>query len=99
MNRPIATPRKRGRPAARARAYFLSNNPLCERCEKAGVTRTAVEVHHRVALAHGGSDDEANREAICDEHHRQVTAEQFGFRPKGGDADGMPTDPRHPWNL
>jgi hypothetical protein len=22
----------------------------------------------------------------------------LGYAPTGGDADGMPTDPRHPWN-
>jgi 5-methylcytosine-specific restriction protein A len=52
------------------RAYILTrDNGLCRVCG-----RPASEVDHVVAKARGGSDDEANLQAICSACHAKKTA-------------------------
>ena len=55
---------------------------------------------HIRPLAKGGSDEDDNIRCLCARHHRIRTAEQFGtaVRLSGCGADGLPTDPDHPWN-
>jgi 5-methylcytosine-specific restriction protein A len=87
------TERLRGRAAVKQRKARLERSlGLCERCLPAKV-RPATVVDHIVPLAKGGSDDDANTRNLCDDCHRDVTAEQFGYRkkPKTGN-DGWPTD-------
>lgn len=73
---------------------------LCERCDAKGLTVFATVVDHIKPLALGGTDDDENTRNLCDDCHRDVTAEQFGHRAVGGcDADGLPIDPSHPWNV
>lgn len=94
--------RKRGRAGQRQRKRrLLRTNGLCERCLERGITRAATEVHHTIALAHGGEDVDENTENLCDDCHDEATAEQFGFASvgKGVDIDGRPTFPDHPWNV
>ncbi|AYO80810.1 HNH endonuclease [Sphingobium yanoikuyae] len=72
---------------------------MCERCDAKGLTVFATVVDHIQPLALGGSDEDENTRNLCDDCHRDVTAEQFGHRAVGGcDADGLPIDPSHPWN-
>lgn len=63
----------------------------------------AVQLDHIVPLFKGGLDFDAdegtNRQGLCEPCHDAKTAEDFGRTPKGGDSDGIPTDPRHPWNT
>ena len=70
-------------------------------CVAIGRVEPSVVPDHIKPLALGGSDDDGNIRCLCKPHHDEVTAEQFGQRKAGVgavDADGMPTDPSHPWN-
>lgn len=95
--------RKRGRAGQRQRLRRLQRtNGLCEHCLKQGLTTIATVVDHEKPLAHGGLDVDANTRNLCDEHHRQVTAEQFGHQvargARGVGLDGRPRDRDHPWS-
>ena len=95
--------RLRGRAGQAQRLRRLKRtNGLCEMCKGAGRTRAATVVDHIKPLAHGGSDDDGNTRNLCDEHHREVTAEQFDHEvargKRGVDADGKPLDRDHPWS-
>lgn len=76
---------------------------LCEMCLAEGRTELATAVDHELPLALGGLDVDANTRNLCDRHHLQVTAEQFGYQlPAGGkgiNSTGRPTSPDHPWNA
>ena len=50
-----------------------------------------------VALANGGPDADDNLQSLCKECHALKTAADLGHAPKGVDASGAPTDPRHHW--
>ena len=95
--------RKRGRAGQRQRLRRLRRtNGLCELCFKQGHTTVATVVDHEKPLAHGGLDVDENTRNLCDEHHRQVTAEQFGHQvargARGVGLDGRPIDRDHPWS-
>ncbi len=48
--------------------------PLCRRCQAEGRITLATEVHHIVAVKHGGSFlDYANLEPLCHAHHSALT--------------------------
>lgn len=96
--------RKRGRAGQRLRLRRLKrSNGLCELCLAEGRTEPATVVDHIMPLALGGLDVDGNTRNLCDRHHLQVTAEQFGHRMtaggKGVGSDGRPTAPDHPWNT
>lgn len=75
----IATPRPRGRKAVKQRQErMLRSHYLCEMCKSEGIVRLADVVDHIIPLALGGSDDDGNTRNLCNEHHLQVTAAQFG---------------------
>lgn len=74
------TPRLRGRAAVAQRDRRLQRtNYLCELCLPDRVTLANV-VDHIIPLAHGGPDTDENTRNLCDDHHRQVTAGQFGHQ-------------------
>lgn len=60
------------------------DNGLCQPCATDGRTTPAVAVDHIRAKAHGGTDDEANLQAICSACHRAKT--QREAQGLGGDA-------------
>jgi len=76
------TPRLRGRRAVEQRKRRLDAEPLCRMCKAKGRTTIATVVDHIVPLAQGGDDSDENCRPLCDEHHAQATAEQFGHRKK-----------------
>jgi 5-methylcytosine-specific restriction protein A len=88
---PERVERLRGRAGQAQRHRRLQRtNGLCEMCWPS-VVRKADVVDHIKPLVLGGSDDDENTRNICFEHHRQVTAEQFGHRLKPRIAeDGWP---------
>ena len=89
----MKTQRLRGRRGVEQRARRMARTHwLCEKCKASGATRTADIVDHIVPLAKGGADTDENTRNLCDQHHREVTAEQFGHRKvvETG-ADGWPT--------
>lgn len=80
--------RLRGRPGQRARKRRLARTDgLCERCTSKGVVRVADEVNHKIPLAQGGLDVDSNTENLCAPCHKDVTADQFGYRQVTSIAD------------
>jgi 5-methylcytosine-specific restriction endonuclease McrA len=97
------TERKRGRAGQRDRKRRLARtNGLCEMCMAEGRVELATVVNHKKPLAKGGPDTDENTENLCRAHDLKVTAEQFSHEKQSHlgacDANGMPTDPDHPWN-
>jgi 5-methylcytosine-specific restriction protein A len=83
--------RLRGRAAvAQRKRRMQRTNGLCEMCLP-DIVKPATVVDHIKPLAHGGSDEDGNTRNLCDEHHAEVTARQFGkrYRPPIG-VDGRP---------
>ena len=86
-----STPRTRGRKWIAMRALFLTNNPLCIQCKKAGKVTLATEVDHILPLFKGGTDDLSNLSALCSEHHRIKTNDDLGYKPvRRVGLDGVP---------
>jgi 5-methylcytosine-specific restriction protein A len=52
----------------------------CDECKRTGSLRLASEVDHRTPIWEGGSDDDANLQAINGECHRRKSAEEAGRR-------------------
>jgi 5-methylcytosine-specific restriction protein A len=79
---------------------------LCQPCLDRGLVTVANAVDHVVPKAQGGSDDESNLQAICNDCHQTKTVAEAlgargidGVRPsKACTNGGQPTDPKHPWN-
>lgn len=96
--------RLRGRAGQAQRLRRLRRtNGLCEMCLAKGRTTEATRVDHIKPLDHGGSDEDSNTRNLCQPHHLEVTAEQFGHQARAGtrgcDVTGRPVDPAHPWRL
>ena len=91
----------------RMRAVFLGVNPYCAVCLRMGKLTVATVVDH--IIPHRGDQDrfwdEDNWQALCETHHNSKTMGEvnerrgFAVKPRGCNADGMPTDPAHPWNV
>lgn len=92
-----------GRRLQEIRRRFRQDDPLCAECRKLGKVVAWVHLDHIKAIENGGVDSThylENRQGLCIEHHALKTRIDNGWAPHGGaDADGWPTDPRHPWNL
>lgn len=83
--------RIRGRKGVELRRRRLMAEPLCRMCKEEGRVTAATVPDHIVPLAKGGEDVDSNVRCLCDAHHKDVTAEQFGHRKRIGiDADGWP---------
>lgn len=89
----MAVARIRGRKRKERNARLARRNPLCVRCKAKGRVTVATQWDHIVPLAKGGQDDESNLQGLCDDCHREKTAEDFGHRarPRIG-ADGWPVE-------
>lgn len=79
------------------RAAVLAAEPLCRYCQADGRVTPASEVDHVVPLSKGGGDDWENLAPTCRPCHQRKTLDDVGAAPRGADADGMPSDPRHWW--
>lgn len=90
----------------RARVRILARDGgLCQPCLADGKVHSGTEVDHIVPKANGGTDDDANLQTICRSRHQAKTAAEAAqargatLRPSSAcRADGMPTDPSHPWH-
>jgi 5-methylcytosine-specific restriction endonuclease McrA len=90
----------------RFRAEVLRERP---RCEVPGCPEPPKHVDHKVSRAKGGEAlSKRNVQVLCHHHHSSKTVTVDGgfgrpsgtaqLRVRGCTADGMPIDPRHPWN-
>lgn len=59
------------------RARILKRDKyLCQTCLRKGIATEAKAVDHIKAKAFGGTDDEANLQAICQACHKEKTAHE-----------------------
>lgn len=83
------------------RKMRLASEPLCRMCVTDGGATVASVVDH--ITPHRGSDelffDYGNTQSLCKAHHdgAKQREERHGYSTAVG-LDGLPTDPRHPWN-
>lgn len=82
----------------RLRASVLADEPLCRYCYLYGELKPATDVDHIDDDPTNNSRD--NLQSLCHACHSRKTNADMGRRVTYGcDADGMPLDPNHPWNL
>lgn len=99
--RPSARQRGYGTAWEKARAGFLKSHPFCTMCEAEGRLTRAVVVDH--TIPHKGDQslfwDKGNWQSLCKPHHDgdKQSEERTGYSRRLG-ADGIPTDPHHPFN-
>lgn len=63
-----------GRPWRRKRdAVMARDKHMCQPCLRAGRIALATEVDHITPQAEGGTDDQANLQAICEDCHVEKT--------------------------
>jgi len=86
--------RVRGRKGVAMRKRFLYGEPLCRHCAAKGLTTLATQVDHITALVNGGSDDDGNKQPLCDECHKVKTAADIRLISKKVriGLDGWPVD-------
>ena len=83
-HRPSASQRGYGAEWRKTRARVMKRDAgLCQGCLKDGILKLATQVDHIVSKRQGGSDDEANLQALCDGCHRFKTARE-ALRGRGG---------------
>lgn len=87
------------------RASQLSHHPLCALCLKAGRVTPATVCDH--IDPHRGDEDNfwsGPFQSLCDQapwrchSSKKQQQEAIGYSTEVG-ADGLPTDPAHPWNA
>lgn len=73
--------RTRGRAWQDIRRRILTRDcGLCQECKRQGRVGLADEVDHVIELQDGGTDADANLEALCHEHHAEKTARSQAAR-------------------
>lgn len=86
----------------RLRLQQLQREPLCRMCKQRSRLTPATVADH--ITPHKGDEqlffDENNLQSLCDDDHTITKARQEhrGYL-QGCDAQGVPLDPRHPWNA
>lgn len=54
------------------RNRYIAGHPLCERCLSDGRYTPAVLVHHKTAIADGGTNEESNLMSLCNSCHEKI---------------------------
>ena len=57
----------------KVRLEHLSKHPLCVACGLRGIDRAANQVHHKVSLRQGGSNEDDNLMSLCKSCHSRIT--------------------------
>ena len=86
--RPDTVPRLRGSAGVRDREAIKRRDcGICQECKRKGRVTIGRVVDHIKPLWDGGSDDESNKELLCDPCHDAKTAREAGIRAAGGSTD------------
>ena len=81
----------------KVRSVVIQCEPLCRMCKAAGVITAATDVDHVSGDPSDNTPD--NLQPLCHECHSRKTAQDHGAAVRWGcDAQGLPIDPKHPWN-
>jgi 5-methylcytosine-specific restriction protein A len=76
--------RKRGYAGVKDRNRIRERDcGLCQTCKRAGRVTAARIVDHKVPLWAGGSDEDSNKEVICQTCHDAKTAREAAQRAQG----------------
>ena len=96
-NRPSAAMRGYDRQWRKLRAHLL-RHPV--KCSERRCFEQATELDHVVPIriAPERRLDTSNLRPLCKSCHSKKTRADNNAKPIGNRADGMPSDPRHPWN-
>lgn len=79
--RPLMVERLRGGAGVRDRAKVKARDcGLCQECRRQGRARPGAVVDHITPLWDGGSDEDSNKELICNPCHDAKTAREAGQR-------------------
>lgn len=82
--RPGTVERKRGYAGVKDRERIRERDQgLCQQCLRNGIGRTGWPVDHIVPLWKGGSDEDDNKELLCDDCHDAKTAREAAERAAG----------------
>lgn len=71
-----ATKRLYGYVWKRIRDSYVRAHPFCENCYAKGMLIPTEEVHHRLPLSEGGTNDRSNLIALCKSCHARIHAER-----------------------
>jgi len=72
---PVQKARTRGRAWMEIRKQvFTRDQGACAVCGRVSLSN---EVDHEIALMHGGTDDLSNLRLLCQEHHREKSAQEL----------------------
>lgn len=83
--RPDTVPRVRGWRGVQDRERIRKRDcGLCQECKRQGKTTVGSAVDHKIPLWKGGSDDDTNKELLCDPCHDAKTAREARERAVGG---------------
>jgi 5-methylcytosine-specific restriction endonuclease McrA len=90
----MSVERLRGRALQRQRErVWLRDQGVCARCGHVTTFPSGFEMDHIVALANGGTNDDANMQILHHECHEAKTNEDLGYTPKVATGlDGWPVD-------
>ena len=55
------------------RDRYLKLHPLCVDCKTQGIIKPAKEVHHRIELRKGGTNEDDNLQSLCKPCHSKRT--------------------------
>ena len=76
-----ATTTRYGSEWRRIRNRYISQHPLCKRCEQEGRLTPATDVHHIAPLADGGTNADDNLMSVCKSCHAILDQNYKNFRP------------------
>ena len=81
--RPNVVERKRGYAGVLDRRRIRERDcGLCQECKRQGRTTAGYPVDHIIALADGGTDDDENKQTLCQRCHDQKTAKEARRRSR-----------------
>jgi 5-methylcytosine-specific restriction protein A len=78
---PSTVERKRGSAGVKDRERIRTRDcGLCQECKRNGQTVLGQDVDHIAPLWAGGTDEDRNKELLCDDHHREKSAREAAER-------------------
>ena len=75
-DRDPVTKRRYGRSWPKIRNRYVALHPFCEECLKENKCSFTEEIHHRLPLREGGTNESQNLIALCRYHHAKLHAER-----------------------
>lgn len=70
------TKKRYGRSWQRTRAAYAKAHPFCEQCLKEGRLTPVEQVHHKIPLSEGGTNDWDNLMSLCASCHARIHAKR-----------------------